>query len=233
MIYYLQTNIPILIYFSGTFTFEVKNRGKTSQSISLTGGMIEASRMIEYLYQIKYSLPKKENIIIPNIDCDFTFESGNTTVDISYNPLEVILDASNSCLLLHQLLSRRYYTQQDLKDVQRMISLTQIIVHRLFILKQLVSNSTQGTSVLKTHILFHFVQCIRIWGYPKIFNLDKTESAHTQLKEDFAHSSKKLSQFNELLQMNRYVLLTQIYKLSYIFYIFIPTLIYLFLIKYI
>jgi hypothetical protein len=32
----------------------VENRGQTNQSISLTGGMLEASRMIEYLYQITF-----------------------------------------------------------------------------------------------------------------------------------------------------------------------------------
>ena len=51
------------------------------------------------------------------------------------------------------------------------------------------------------------MQSIRTWGFPKIFNVDKTESAHTQLKVDYSHSSKQLSQYNELLQMNRYVYL--------------------------
>ena len=187
----------------GTFTFEIKNNGKVSQSVSLTGGMIEASRMIEYLYQITFGLPKRNNNILPNTPRQFQYESGNLSLEITYNPLQVFLDASYCCLAVHQLLSRRFYTKSEMKDLERLITLTQISQHRLFIVKQLVSNSTRGTSVLKSHILLHFVQCIRIWGYPKIFNVDKTESSHFLLKQDFAHSSKQLSQHNELLQMNR------------------------------
>jgi hypothetical protein len=190
--------------FLGTFTFNVENRGQTNQSISLTGGMLEASRMIEYIYQITFSIPKLSNNIIPNRSITFNYESGsNIRLSISYNPLQVCLDASYCCLVLHQLLSRRYYTAGELVDLQRLITLGQIAVHRLFILKQLVSNCTSGTSVLKTHIIIHMVQSIRIWGHPKIFNVDKTESAHTQLKLDFSNSSKKISDYNELLQMNR------------------------------
>jgi hypothetical protein len=191
---------------TGTFTFETLNKGKSNQSIKLSGGMIEASRMMEYLYQITYSISKQSNNILPNTLRNFQYQSGNdTTLEISYNPLVVFLDASYCCMMVHLLLSRRYYTSNELLDLQRLITLTQISVHRLFILKQLVSNSVQGCGVLKTHILQHFVQCIRIWGHPKIFNVDKTESAHTQLKSDFRHSSKKLTDYNELLQMNRYV----------------------------
>jgi len=182
----------------------VENRGQTNQSISLTGGMLEASRMIEYLYQITFSIPMMTNNIMPNRSISFDYENGNNIqLSVSYNPLQVCLDASYCCLILHQLLSRRHYTSEELRDLQRLLTLGQISVHRLFILKQLVTNCTSGTSVLKTHIIIHMVQSIRIWGYPKIFNVDKTESAHTQLKLDFSNSSKKLSDYNELLQMNR------------------------------
>jgi hypothetical protein len=53
--------------------------------------MLEASRMIEYLYTITYSLNKKGNTIIPNheIDLQYNFESAEQRIIIRYNPLQV------------------------------------------------------------------------------------------------------------------------------------------------
>ena len=107
--------------------------------------------------------------------------------------------------MVHLLLSRRYYTSGELLDLQRLITLTQISVHRLFILKQLVSNSVQGSGVLKTHILQHFVQCIRILRHPKIFIVDKTESAHTQLKSDYRHIHSNIFNFDKYTHITIFV----------------------------
>ena len=172
--FYTSINIKCCYFYTlGTYTFEINNLGKPSQNVQLTGGMIEASRMIEYLFQLIYSIPKNGNNVLPSSIRQFQFQSGHTTLNITYNPLQVCLDATFCCLSLHLLLSRKYYTEKELMDMERLITLTQISVHRLFTLKQLVSNSTNGTTVLKSHILFHFVQSIRTWGFPKILMLIK------------------------------------------------------------
>jgi hypothetical protein len=44
---------------------------------------------------------------------------------------------------------------------------------------------------------------IKLFGHSGITNVDKTESAHVELKEDYGHSSKHLGNFKELINMNR------------------------------
>lgn len=196
------------ILFLGTFTFDSKlNKTTKERTASVSGGMIEGNRMIEFLYQFTYSLSKKGRTIIPNQLITFKYSSrgeDRNSLEIQYNPLQVFLDASYCSMALHSFLSRRKYSKSDLEKLELLITLTQITVHRLFILKQLLTNNTTGTSVLKLHLIIHFVLVIRLFGYLMITNTDKSESAHVQLKEDYSNSSKKLSNCNkEMMERNR------------------------------
>jgi len=88
--------------------------------------------------------------------------------------------------------------------LERLLLLVQILVHRLFILKQLLANSISGNFVLKLHLMIHFVIMIKLFGHLGITNTDKTESAHVEVKENYSNSSHKHSTvMSEMLLMNR------------------------------
>jgi len=78
---------------SSTFSSDVlggKNIAKVSSSM-ITGGMIEATRFVEYLYQLVHSVGR-DGTIIPNSNISFYFPDGSGR-QISFNPTILILDA--------------------------------------------------------------------------------------------------------------------------------------------
>jgi hypothetical protein len=175
------------------------------ETATISGGMLEASRMIEYLYQMTFSWNRNSDYIVPNKLITYTYNDGNGhIIKMQYNPMQLFFDASNCTMALNHLLSRKRFTDSELQDLERLLLLVQILVHRLFILKQLLANSITGNFVLKLHLMIHFVIMIKLFGHLGITNTDKTESAHVEVKENCSNSSHKHSTvMNEMLLMNR------------------------------
>jgi len=170
--------------------------------------MLEASRMIEYLYTITYSLNKKGNTIIPNreIDLQYNFGSAEHRIIIRYNPLQVFLDASYCSMALHHLLSRKKYTDKDFILMDQLIALTQITIQRLFVMQQLLAKNPSGNGSIKLHLIAHITLMGRLFTRFSITDSDQTESAHVIIKADYQETSKRHSSLNkELLQRNRSV----------------------------
>jgi len=166
--------------------------------------MIEASRMMEYLYQITFSF-RRNGSMLPNENITYEYFNIKNGIQLSivYNPTEILLDASFCCMAFNHLVCRKVLKTSELVTLERLAVLTQLCVHRLFILKQLMAQSTSGSYVIKNHLIGHLGTFIRLNGHSGITNVDKTESAHVNIKEDFGHSSKHLGNFKELIQMNR------------------------------
>ena len=153
--------------------------------------MLEASRMVEYLYQITYCLNKKGNTILPNreIELVYNFGSESQRIVINYNPLQVFLDASYCSMALHQLLSRKKYSETDLIQLDRLVVLTQIAVQRLFIMQQLLSGNPSGNGSIKLHLITHLILQARLYTRFGIIDSDQTESAHIIIKADYQQTS--------------------------------------------
>lgn len=184
------------------------------ETATISGGMLEASRMIEYLYQMTFSWNRNVDTIVPNKLITYIYNDGNGhTIRMQYNPMQLFFDASNCTMALNHMLSRKRFTADELNDLERLLLLVQILVHRLFILKQLLAKSITGNFVLKLHLMMHFVIMIKLFGHLGITNTDKTESAHVEVKENYSNSSHKHSTvMKEMLLMNRTHQLTKYVK---------------------
>ena len=124
-------------------------------------------------------------------------------MDIYYNPTNVFLNASYCAMPLHHLISRKCLLESEIIMIERLTTLTQVSVHRLFVMKQLMSQNMKESFALKPHIWGHFGTMLRLFGHSGITNADQTESAHVGIKDKFGRSSKKLFNFEELLLMDR------------------------------
>ena len=136
------------------FSHDIMQGNKTEMaSAAITGGKIEASRIIEHLYQLTYSLPLNGKTI-PNEERTYEFihSNGNKSY-YQYNPTTVILDANYCTMALHHLLSRRVLLQSEINTVARLSTLCQMVVHRLFILKQLLIGINKRSGALKPHLV--------------------------------------------------------------------------------
>ena len=184
------------------------------ETATISGGMLEANRMIEYLYQMTFSWNRNLETTVPNKMITYTYNDGNGhIIKMKYNPMQLFFDASNSTMALNHMLSRKRFTEQELKDLERLLLLVQILIHRLYILKQLLANSISGNFVLKLHLMIHFVIMIKLFGHLGITNTDKTESGHVEVKENYSNSSHKHSTvMNEMLLMDRTHQLTTYFK---------------------
>ena len=206
-------NLYYLIFvYLDYFSHEIMqgNRNKMAAA-AITGGKIEASRVIEHLYQLTYSLPLNGKVI-PNEDRTYEFIHSNGTKSYyQYNPTQVILDANYCTMALHHLLSRRVLLQSEINMVKRLSTLCQMVVHRLFIFKQLLIGSNKRSGALKPHLVgCHQSLMLELNGPANTQDADMTESAHVKVKGQFAMSSKHLDNFKELLQMDRTEKITKI-----------------------
>jgi hypothetical protein len=177
---------------------------KISSAI-ITGGMIEGSRFIEYIYQFIHSLGVN-GLLISNelISLDFP---DNSRRKIAYNPTQLILDAGYVSLALHHIMQRSLLTESEIIVLRRLIYLSQLTTLRLFVFKQLMIGTNAALHVLKNHMTSHFDLLWDLYGDSGIWDTDFNESAHKMVKKHWVNSSKRLHQFQgtELLQMDRMI----------------------------
>ena len=192
---------------SSTFSSDVlggKNIAKISSSM-ITGGMIEATRFVEYLYQLIHSIGR-DGLIIPNNNVSFYFPDGSGR-QININPTIVILDAGYVTLALNTLLNRSVLTESELSTLKRLIFLCELTVQRLFALKQLMLQINSSCYVTKSHMMHVMPLLIEWFGYTGLWDTDIFESLHKYVKKLWKDSSRKLMYFQgkEILSMNRVV----------------------------
>jgi len=100
----------ILSIIIGTFSYETTKKGKKMETATISGGMLEASRMIEYLYQMTFSWYR--DYCVPNKLITYTYNDGNGhIIKMQYNPMQLFFDASNCTMALNHLLSRKRFTE--------------------------------------------------------------------------------------------------------------------------
>ena len=105
---------------------------KISSAI-ITGGMIEGSRFIEYIYQFIHSLGVN-GLLISNELISLEFPD-NSRRKIAYNPTQLILDAGYVSLALHHIMQRSLLTESEMIVLRRLIYLSQLTTLRLFALE--------------------------------------------------------------------------------------------------
>jgi len=171
----------------------------------ITGGMIEATRFVEYLYQLMYSIGVNGSVV-PNTNCSYYFPDGSGK-QISFNPTLIILDACFTALAVHILLSRSLLTETELSILDRLIFLCELTTQRLFALKQCMLQVNTQCYVTKSHMLHVLKLLIEWFGYTGIFDTDIFESLHKYVKKLWSQSSRKLMYFQgkEIITMNRIV----------------------------
>ena len=192
---------------SSTFSADVlagKNIAKVSSSM-ITGGMVEATRFVEYLYQLVHSIGR-DGTIIPNTNIPFYFPDGSGR-HISFNPTILLLDAGFVTLALNSLLNRFLLTDNELKTLSRLVFLCELTVQRLFIMKQCMLEINTTCYVTKSHMMHVMKMLIEWFGYTGIWDTDIFESLHKYVKKLWKDSSRKLMYFQgkEILNMNRVV----------------------------
>ena len=192
---------------SSTFSSDVlggKNIAKVSSSM-ITGGMIEATRFVEYLYQLVHSVGR-DGTIIPNSNISFYFPDGSGR-QISFNPTILILDAGYVALALNTLLNRFLLTESELLTLSRLVFLCELTVQRLFAIKQCMLEINTTCYVTKSHMMHVMKMLIEWFGYTGIWDTDIFESLHKYVKQLWKDSSRKLMFFQgkEILNMNRIV----------------------------
>ena len=171
----------------------------------ITGGMIEATRFVEYLYQLVHSIGRK-GVIVPNSNLAYYFPDGSGK-QITYNPTILILDACFTALAVHALLGRSKLSDSELITLQRLIFLCQLTTQRLFALKQCILGINTPCFVTKSHMLHVFKILIEWFGFTGIFDTDIFESLHKYVKNLWKNSSRKLMYYQgkEIISMNRIV----------------------------
>jgi len=83
-------------------------------------------------------------------------------------------------MAFNNLVCRKVLLESEVKDLERLTLLTQLTVHRLFIVKQLMAGSYY---VVKSHLIGHMGSFVRLNGQSGITNVDHTESAHVGIKK--------------------------------------------------
>jgi len=184
----------------------------TLSSAVITGGLIEASRFIEYIYQFIHSIGRN-GLLLPNELCTHTFPDNSGRI-IAYNPTQIILDAGFTSIALHNLLSRKLLTESEIIMMRRLIFFSQLTTNRLFAYKQLLLGSNKALNVLKDHMIFHLIDECRLFATFDITDTDFNESAHKEVHNKWDNSSKRLHNFQgkELLTMDRLFHIANLHK---------------------
>ena len=185
--------------------------GKVSKisTATIVGGLVEHSRMVEYLYQLRYCIGT-DGKKIPNELMTFKLPFGNGHNHLMYNPTEVIMQSADIILTLNGLLSKHTLLESDIESIEILSVLCQLATTRLFMLKQLLSGSNNNSYVVKLHMLMHFFIFIRLFGQCQQWDTDRSEHAHIEVKQHEQSSSKRQNVVQlEILQRDRSLKITK------------------------
>ena len=201
---YLLLFISLIIICTDTFSHDILTGDlKKISSAAIIGGLVEHSRMIEYLYQLRYCIGSNGDLI-PNENIDFPIPGSTRGDTLTYNPSEVVIHAIDISLSLHDLLSKRVLTATDIQHVMMLSVMCQISIQRLFCLKQLLAGINATSMVIKLHMLFHFFEFIILMGHCGLWNTDRAEFSHIEVKNLGRQSSRKKHYMaKEILQRDR------------------------------
>ena len=170
---------------------------------------MEHSRIIEYLYQLRYSIGINGKRI-PNTNMTFKLPFGNDKY-MTYNPTEIVIQSADIILVLNDLLSKHTLLDSDIDNINALSVLCQVATMRLFLLKQLLAESDNTSSVVKLHMLLHFFIFIRLLGQCLQWDTDRSEFAHVGVKlleQSTSHRQNTVQL--EILQRDRTLKLTQL-----------------------
>ena len=149
---------------TGSFSYDVLS-GSNLATIStsmITGGMIEATRFAEYLYQLVH-LIRRNGLVITNSNMSYHFSDDSGCQ---------ILDACFTALTVYTLFSRTSLSDSELTTLQRLRLLCQLTTHKLFALQQCIFGVNTPCYVTESHMLHVFKALIKWFEFTRIFDTD-------------------------------------------------------------
>ena len=158
-----------------TFSSAVKKTSKKAMSKgAMSGGCMDAKRIVQALYQLTLCIGVSGSII-PN-------KKVHLGGDYSINPTAVILNACFSALELHLAVSGDYYRVEDICYLSAVTKHCNLQLRQLFRLKERLLNNpefnTKLPAVIKAHLSEHFPTYIVSMGAPRVFDTEIMEHQH-------------------------------------------------------